>query len=107
MIINKLPQLAEAKGLSISELSRQMQSTPRTVVKLYYADFTSIHISTLDRLCTVLEAQPGDLFTHVPGNCSNKPFLEAIPEHTHPRNVRIEQANIIEAEKVTKSDPTS
>jgi DNA-binding Xre family transcriptional regulator len=93
MIINKLPQLMETKGLTISELSRQAQTTIRTIVKLYYADFTSIHINVLDKLCTVLEAQPNDLFVHVPGNHSTKPYLETIPSNIHPNNIRAEQAN--------------
>lgn len=109
MIISKIPQLAQEKGLTISELGRRMKSTHRTVVKLYYADFTSIHISVLDSLCDALGAQPGDLFIYVPGKPSHKPSLETVPEHTHPRNMRVGQANIIapEKEKVPAGDKTT
>lgn len=92
MIISRIPQLVQNSNLSLAELSRRSGLSHKTVVKLYYADFTCIHIDALDRLCEALNASPGDLFKHTPGNRSSRPVLEALPERTHPMNKRAKHA---------------
>lgn len=88
MIISHLPQIVRDKNLSLAELSRRTGLTPKTIVKLYYADFTQIHILALDKLCEILETSPGEIFQYKPGDTLPYPVLAEQPSRTHPRNKR-------------------
>lgn len=96
MIINRLPELVQRNSLSLSKLSKLTGLTRKTIVKLYYANFTGIHIDVLDKLCEALHTTPGDILQYKPGNHSKYPVLEELPEHTHPQNKRVEKALLID-----------
>lgn len=93
-IINNIPKLLREKKISLSELSRTAKITPKTAVKLYYSDFTSIGIDTLDKLCTALNAQPGDILKHESAVQTARypmPCFKTRP--AHPNNQRAVRAN--------------
>lgn len=88
-IISRIPDIVREKQMSLAELSRRTELTYRTVVKLYYADFTSIHIDVLDRLCAALGATPGDLLAYAPGSAGGRPKVNRNAfKQTHPLNKR-------------------
>lgn len=88
MLVNRLPHLVAEKGISLAELSRLTGLTYKTAVKLYYSDFTSLRIDTLDKLCEVLEVQPGDLLRYERGPVVQKPVSSVEVSPRHPRNKR-------------------
>lgn len=93
MIISRIPKLMQDNNITMAELSRRTGLAPKTVVKLYYADFTRITIDVLDRLCEALHATPGDIFEYIPGRRSEKPALDYLPkQRLHPLNRRAKQA---------------
>lgn len=103
-IISKIPKVVSDRNMSLAELSRQTGLSFRTIIKLYYADFTSLHIEVLDRLCATLCVAPGDLLTFVPastpGLLSKYPTLEDYPNSPtrskpHSRNKRVKQAKVL------------
>lgn len=100
MIVSYIPQLMKDRKITLAELSRRCGLSRKTVVKLYYADFTQIHIDVLDRLCEALDATPGDIFKYVKGARKPKPVLQDLPENTHPLNKRIKQVEVADLKEV-------
>lgn len=47
------------------QLQKAMESSPAMAARLWRGDFKMIGISTLNKLCEVLNCQPGQLFTYV------------------------------------------
>lgn len=109
MIVSMIPHLVKSKDLSLAELARRAGLTNRTVVKLYYADFTSIHVNVLDKLCKALDASPGDLLVYVPGDESNRPAVlgeqDTQPYNVHPLNKRFWRTTVVHPSElpITKS----
>lgn len=61
--LKRVRELAQAKGLSIWELSRQT-GIARNTIKRYWRDdrsLTSLDVHVLVNLCLTLECTPGDL----------------------------------------------
>ncbi|MGD9643959.1 MAG: helix-turn-helix domain-containing protein [Elusimicrobiales bacterium] len=87
-----LPQLVSERGIPLAELSRRTGLTYKTVIKLYYSDFTSLRVDTLDKLCQALEAQPGDFLKYEPGPATEKPAPGVPTPPLHPRNKRAKRS---------------
>ena len=66
MITNKLSKIAGRKRMSIAEISRLSGIGYSTVQRLYNDTVLSIKIENLDKLCTVLECTPNDIFEFKP-----------------------------------------
>ncbi len=62
MIVNRIAQIAHARGKNVRELSNEMGVQYNTVLNLFRGQGTRIDLETLDALCRVLQVQPGDLF---------------------------------------------
>ncbi|MDD4721885.1 MAG: helix-turn-helix transcriptional regulator [Acidaminococcaceae bacterium] len=94
MIISKIPSVVAGKGLNIAELTRRTGLNKKTVIKLMYADFKSISVDTLDRLCSVLNVNTEDLLKYTSGTASIYPALERLPEKYRDDNKRVRHAKI-------------
>jgi len=94
MIISKIPSVVAGKGISLAELTRRTGLNKKTVIKLMYADFKSISVDTLDKLCSVLKVNTGDLLEYVSGDVSVYPALERLPEKYRKDNKRIKHVQI-------------
>lgn len=90
MIISRIADLVSDRSLTLSQLSRLTGISYKTIVKLYYADFSSIHIDTLDSLCTTLGTTPGEIFQHVPSKTSPQcPVVYTKPKTARKDNKRV------------------
>lgn len=57
--------VAEAHGIAnASQLWRRIGGSQESAAQLWKGDFKMIGIRTLEKLCAVLECQPGDLLTY-------------------------------------------
>ncbi len=61
-----LKQIRTARGLSQNGLAQAMGMTLQNVQKIEYGKAKSIPLDTLDKLCTVLNCDVGDLLVRVP-----------------------------------------
>ena len=68
MIVNRLPQILAERGLSIRELARRTGVTYSTIWAVVHSERRSVQLEVLDAICLVLAAQPGDIYTIVPGD---------------------------------------
>ncbi len=62
MLENKLPQLLDQKNFSIRELDRRTGITYTTIRAVVQGDRRSIQLDVLEKICLVLEIQPGDIY---------------------------------------------
>ncbi|WP_445638645.1 Transcriptional regulator [Nostoc sp. DSM 114161] len=61
----RLKQIRESRGLSQNALARQLEMSLGNVQNIEYGKAKSIPLDTLERLCTVLDCQIGDLLVLV------------------------------------------
>lgn len=64
--VNLDVQLAKRK-MSLTELSERVGITIANLSILKTGKAKAIRIATLDKICDVLECQPGDILEHIPG----------------------------------------
>jgi putative transcriptional regulator len=62
----KLKEMRVKQGLSQNELARKLEMSLANVQKIEYSKAKSIPLDTLEKLCDVLDCQPGDLLEYVP-----------------------------------------
>lgn len=60
-IVICLDEIMDAKGISVSELAREVGISRANMSNLKFGHVKAIRFSTLDRICDVLGCQPGDL----------------------------------------------
>lgn len=56
-----LKDLAEERGLNISQVQRQTGLTISLVRRYWYNDTESVRLDAIDKLSLLLDVQPGDL----------------------------------------------
>lgn len=61
-----LKQVRTSRELSQNKLAQLVGMTLQNVQRIEYGDAKSIPLETLDKLCTVLKCQPGDLLVWMP-----------------------------------------
>ena len=61
-----LQEVRKSRGLSQNELARAIEVSPQHIQKIEYNRVKSIPLDTLNRLCTALNCNPGDLLIRVP-----------------------------------------
>ncbi len=66
MIHCKLKELLAERGLSVSKVARMADLAWKTVDLLVKDQGAQFDRVTLDKICRVLECQPGDLFEFIP-----------------------------------------
>lgn len=66
MIVNRLSRILGERRMSIRELQRRTGLAYVTVYNLYSDKSTRVDFETLDKICRVLEIQPGDILEYAP-----------------------------------------
>jgi putative transcriptional regulator len=82
MIVNDLPRLMRARGLSIRELCRRTGITYTTVRAVYHGERRSVQYEVLDAICEALQVQPGELLHYAPDGTPDQEMLS--PAQTVP-----------------------
>ena len=67
MIIINIDVMLAKRKMNVSELADKVGFTMANVSLLKNGKIKALKISTLDKLCQVLDCQPGDLLEYVPG----------------------------------------
>ena len=65
MIVIRVDMMLAKRKMSVSELSEKVGFTMANVSLLKNGKIRALKISTLDKLCRVLECQPADLLEYV------------------------------------------
>lgn len=65
MVVNRIGTLANARGISVKELSERAEITYNTALNLVRGTTSRIDFDVLDRVCEVLNAEPGELLVRV------------------------------------------
>lgn len=74
-IVLCLDEIMDAMGISVSELAREVGISRANMSNLKFGHVRAIRFSTLDRICDVLDCQPGDIVKFVK-NESDAPRLQ-------------------------------
>lgn len=61
-----LQQVRKSRKLSQNKLAQLMGMSLQNIQRIEYGDAKSIPLETLDKLCDILDCQPGDLLIRVP-----------------------------------------
>ncbi len=67
MIIVNIDVMLAKRKMSVGELSERVGFTMANVSLLKNGKIKALKLSTLDKLCRVLDCQPADLLEYVPG----------------------------------------
>ncbi len=68
MIVINIDVMLAKRKMSVGELSERVGFTMANVSLLKNGRIKALKMSTLDKLCRVLECQPGDLLEYVEGD---------------------------------------
>ena len=72
MIRLKIREVAQAKPVSMSKLSRMSDVSYDTIQQIYHNPFKDVNISTLEKLADALGVRVSDLFEQIPGEAPPK-----------------------------------
>ena len=72
MIKCHLSKILGAKRINMSELAKQTGLSRNTIFLLYHEKSERIDFATMNKLCTALNCQPGDLLEYTPDNEEQK-----------------------------------
>ncbi len=72
MIIINIDVMLAKRKMSVSELTEKVGFTMANVSLLKNGKIKALKISTLDKLCRVLECQPGDILEYVEGESNDE-----------------------------------
>ena len=71
MIIVNIDVMLAKRKMSVSELTEKIGFTMANISLLKNGKIKALKLSTLDKLCKVLECQPADLLEYVEGDDEN------------------------------------
>ena len=66
MIFCNLPVLLAERRLRVADLVRMTDISKSTLHRIYNDETTRIEFDTLNKLCQVLEVNPGDILKYIP-----------------------------------------
>ena len=72
MIVVNIDVMLAKRKMSVGELSEKVGFTMANVSLLKNGKIKSLKLSTLDKLCRVLDCQVSDLLTYVPGEAEDE-----------------------------------
>ncbi len=72
MIIVNIDVMLAKRKMSVGELAERVGFTMANVSLLKNGRIKALKLSTLDKLCTVLNCQPGDLLEYREGECDDE-----------------------------------
>jgi putative transcriptional regulator len=78
IVVNVDVMLARRK-MRLNELAGKVGITAQNLSVLKTGKARAIRFSTLEKLCEVLECQPGDLFAYEDGHAANEPVRVKAP----------------------------
>ena len=64
-IISRLDRVMADRKMSVNELSRLIDISPVNISRMRRGHIKAVRFSTMERICDVLQCQPGDLFEYV------------------------------------------
>ncbi len=65
MIVSYIKEVMDTQGLTVRQLSEQAGIAYNTAHALYKGHTGRIDLDILDRVCKILNVQPGDLFVRI------------------------------------------
>jgi putative transcriptional regulator len=68
VIVNRIRNVADQRGVNVKALSERAGITYNTALNLYRGVVTRIDLEVLDKVCEALDAQPGDLLVRTTEN---------------------------------------
>lgn len=71
MIIVNIDVMLAKRKMSVSELTEKIGFTMANISLLKNGKIKALKLSTLDKLCKILECQPADLLEYVEGDDEN------------------------------------
>lgn len=74
-IVNNIGEIVRQRGMKIKEFAEEAGLAYNTAHDLYTGRFSRIGLEVLDKVCRVLEVQPGELFVWVDDTPSQQPSL--------------------------------
>lgn len=67
MIEVRIREIAESRGITTAyQLQKALDLYPSVASRLFNGTFKQISVETIDKLCTVLDVDAGELFRRVP-----------------------------------------
>jgi putative transcriptional regulator len=72
MIVVNIDVMLAKRKMSVGELSEKVGFTMANVSLLKNGKIKALKLSTLDKLCRVLDCQVADLLTYVPGEAEDE-----------------------------------
>lgn len=64
-IIPRLDRVMADRKMSVNELSQRIDISPVNISRMRRGHIKAVRFSTMERICEVLQCQPGDLFEYV------------------------------------------
>ncbi|EAZ88235.1 helix-turn-helix domain-containing protein [Crocosphaera chwakensis] len=92
----QLKQLRTDRKLSQNKLAQLMEMSLQNIQRIEYGEAKSIPLDTLDKLCEILECEPGDLLVRIPGG-----------DVDAPSSLTSQEIKNIQSDKITSSENDS
>lgn len=73
-IVSRLDRVMADRKMSVGELSKLIDLSPVNVSRIRTGKSKAVRFSTLNKLCEVLNCQPGDLFEYYPDEIAEEMF---------------------------------
>ncbi|MBW4016914.1 helix-turn-helix transcriptional regulator [Moraxella osloensis] len=64
MIKINLPVLLAQRGIKVADLDRQIDVSRSTLYRMYNNDVIKVDLDALDKLCKLLDCNPGDIILY-------------------------------------------
>lgn len=77
-IVNNIGAIVRQRGMKIKEFAEEAGLAYNTAHDLYTGRFSRIGLDVLDKVCRVLEVQPGELFVWVDDNVNQPTGLSEV-----------------------------
>lgn len=90
MIVNRLSEIMDSRGMGVSALARGACVARGTAHKLYHGRSEGIGLDVLDRVCSFLGVQVGDVFVYVTEGSGAQEIKEARNEELRARNLLLD-----------------
>ena len=71
-----LDELLKERGMSVSKLALEVGITRANVSNIKTGNIKALRFSTLDKLCEVLNCEPGDIIKYKPSSCEESDPVE-------------------------------
>ena len=87
-IIPRLDRVMADCKMSVNELSQRIDISPVNISRMRRGHIKAVRFSTMERICEVLQCQPGDLFEYVSPEPGTDEAVELDASSTAPSRSR-------------------